>query len=239
MKKAILIIGVSMISVTGHARYFAPDGKKSKDHKVEVTEVIQTTSYTYLHVKENDTLKWLAVPSMQAKAGETYYYIDGLPMEKFESKELHKTFDVVLFLGGVSKEPITAGSQRAGAAQSPHGEAQPYTRKPVPDVKKNIKITQDKDGISIAELLSRKDFYAGKNVKVKGEVTKFNKAIMDKNWIHIQDGTENGGKFDLTITSTAEVKVGEIVSMEGKIVLNKDFGYGYYFEVMMEEGVVK
>ena len=46
--------------------------KAAADHKGVVTEILQTTNYTYLHVKENDSLKWLAVPLMQAKAGEEY-----------------------------------------------------------------------------------------------------------------------------------------------------------------------
>ena len=216
-----------------------PDGKHIASHKVVVTEVIQTSNYTYLHVKESDSLKWLAVPSMQALAGDTYYYSEGLPMQQFESKELHRTFDLVLFLGGVSTEPI--GSKPAVAA-NPHGGqtgSQPYTRKAAPEVKKDIKIVVPKDCITIAELFSRKDSYAGKTVKIKGQVTKFSAEIMNKNWIHLQDGTENNGKFDLTITSAATVKNGDIVTLEGKVVLNKDFGYGYLFEVLIEDAELK
>jgi hypothetical protein len=216
-----------------------PDGKHIASHKVIVTEVIQTSNYTYLHVKESDSLKWLAVPSMQALAGDTYYYSEGLPMQQFESKELHRTFDLVLFLGGVSTEPI--GSKPAVAA-NPHGGqtgSQPYTRKATPDVKKDIKIDAPKDCITIAELFSKKDTYAGKIVKIKGQVTKFSAEIMNKNWIHLQDGTENNGKFDLTVTSAVIVKTGDIVTLEGKVVLNKDFGYGYLFEVLMEDAALK
>jgi hypothetical protein len=50
---------------------------------------------------------------------------------------------------------------------------------------------------------------------------------MNKNWIHLQDGTENNGKYDLMVTSDKEVKVGETVTLVGKISLSKDFGYGY------------
>ena len=176
---------------------------------------------------------------MQALAGDTYYYSEGLPMQQFESKELHRTFDLVLFLGGVSTEPI--GGKPAVAA-NPHGGqtgSQPYTRKAAPEVKKDIKIVVPKDCITIAELFSRKDSYAGKTVKIKGQVTKFSAEIMNKNWIHLQDGTENNGKFDLTITSAATVKNGDIVTLEGKVVLNKDFGYGYLFEVLIEDAELK
>ncbi len=243
MKIISIIIGIfAIIPVCKSTPFYAPDSKNISNHKVLVTEVIQTSNYTYLHVKENDTLKWLAVPSMQANAGDTYYYSEGLPMKLFESKELHKTFDEVLFLGGVSAEPF--GSKPAVAANTlgVGGEPknnQPYTRKASPDVKKNIKIETPKDGITIAELFSKKDAYVGKTVKIKGEVTKFNAEIMNKNWIHLQDGTEANGKFDLIITSAGTVKAGDIVTLEGKVAIDKDFGYGYKFEIMIEDAVVK
>ena len=245
MKYTPFIIGMfALIPICKSAPFPKfPDGKHISNHKVIVDEVIQTTSYTYLHVKESDTLKWLATPSMQAGKGDIYYYSEGLPMKQFESKELHKTFDEVLFLGGVSSEPI--GSKSQTVAANPHAAngqvatSQPYTRKVSAEVKKSIKIDAPKDCISIGELIAKKEFYAGKTIKIKGQVTKYSPEIMNKNWIHLQDGTESNGKFDLAITSQSAVKTGDIVTFEGKVTLNKDFGYGYLFDVMMEEAVIK
>jgi hypothetical protein len=63
---------------------------------------------------------------------------------------------------------------------------------------------------------------------------------MSRNWVHIQDGTKNDGKVaDLTITTNANVQVGDNVSFEGKITLDKDFGAGYKYNVIMEQGVLK
>jgi len=90
--------------------------------------------------------------------------------------------------------------------------------------------------ITIARLLENKDSYSGKVIRVKGKVTKYNPLIMGKNWVHIQDGSEYKGGFDLTITTNAEVNIGETITFEGKIALNKDFGYGYFYNVLMEEG---
>ena len=59
---------------------------------------------------------------------------------------------------------------------------------------------------------------------------------MGKNWVHIQDGTDYKDGFDLTVTTNNTVAVGEIVTFEGKIALDKDFGYGYSYSVIMEEG---
>jgi len=90
-------------------------------------------------------------------------------------------------------------------------------------------------GVTIADLYAKKTSFSGKTIKVKGQVTKFSPEIMNKNWVHLQDGTENGGKFDLTVTTDATVKVGDIVCFEGKITLDKDIGQGYFYDILMED----
>ena len=201
--------------------------------------MIQTKNYTYLHVTEAARTNWLAVPSMEATAGEVYYYTGPMPMPNFESKELHRTFDTVLFLGGVSREPITEESLKKNANPNAGADNKPYKRTVPSETRKKIKIEPVAGSISISELLANKDKYAGKTITLRGEVTKFNPQIMNKNWIHLQDGTENNGKFDLVLTSDKDVKVGETVTLQGKVVLNKDFGYGYAFEVMVEDATIK
>jgi hypothetical protein len=59
---------------------------------------------------------------------------------------------------------------------------------------------------------------------------------MGRNWVHIQDGTKHDGKkADLTVTTGLVIPVGSKVALKGKIVLNKDFGAGYRYDVIMEE----
>ena len=65
-----------------------------------------------------------------------------------------------------------------------------------------------------------------------------NSGIMGKNWLHIQDGTKSGSDFDLTVTTSDNVGKDQIVTVTGKIVLNKDFGYGYSYKVLMEDAKV-
>ena len=89
--------------------------------------------------------------------------------------------------------------------------------------------------VSIAELYDKPSAYEGKKIRVKGEVAKFNAQIMERNWIHIQDGTEFEGKYDLTVTSQQNFMVGMVVTLEGILALNRDFGYGYSYELLLEE----
>ena len=83
MKKICLLL-LSCATIVGGAG--AHDSKKPESHKVVVQEVIQTKNYTYLHVTEAARTNWLAVPSMEATAGEVYYYTGPMPMPNFESK---------------------------------------------------------------------------------------------------------------------------------------------------------
>jgi hypothetical protein len=101
--------------------------------------------------------------------------------------------------------------------------------------KADVKVEPCADCITIAKLMADRKSYKGKVIKVKGQVTKYNAGIMGKNWVHIQDGTEYENSFDLTVTTDIGAVVGEIVTFEGKIALDKDFGYGYAYDVIMEE----
>jgi hypothetical protein len=99
----------------------------------------------------------------------------------------------------------------------------------------DVKVEPCADCITIAKLLADKKAYAGKVIKVKGQVTKYNAGILGKNWVHIQDGTEFEDGFDLTVTTDITAAMGQIVTFEGKIALDKDFGYGYSYAIMMED----
>ena len=103
-------------------------------------------------------------------------------------------------------------------------------------VKEGIKVEPAEGGITIADLYSKKDSYAGKTVKIRGEVVKYNAEIMGKNWIHLQDGTNSNGSFDIAVTTSDVAKVGDVVTVEGSVTLKKDFGAGYFYEVIIENG---
>jgi hypothetical protein len=102
----------------------------------------------------------------------------------------------------------------------------------------DVKVEPCADCITIGRLIADKKSFSGKTIRVKGQVTKINEQIMGKNWIHIQDGTDSEGVFDLTVTTNQTASVGQTMTFEGKIALDKDFGYGYFYSVLMEEGQI-
>lgn len=206
------------------------DGNHPNVHKIVLNEVIQTTSYTYVQGSEEGTLQWIAVPKMDAEVGETYYYHGGMEMRDFKSKELDRTFESVLFLNGlVTAETVEGGSPTLSmSSQMSVGGVQVD--------KQEISIDPVPGGITIAELYARKDQFAGKVVKIRGQVTKYHEGILGKNWLHLQDGSGEDEDFDLTATTDGVVRVGDVITMEGIITLDKDFGAGYFYEVIMEGG---
>lgn len=194
-------------------------------HTAVVQEVIQGQSYTYLKVKNGDTIDWIATGKTEMAVGETITFQKTLEMTNFTSKELERTFETIYFVGRIEKESSPSASEQT--PENPH-------QKPSVE-KKAISIESVEGGISIAELFSNRDAYANKVVRIKGQVTKVNLSIMGKNWVHLQDGTGDADSNDLLVTTQEKAALGDIVIFEGTIVLNKDFGSGYSYDVLMED----
>ena len=91
---------------------------------------------------------------------------------------------------------------------------------------------------TVAEVYAGKDSLLGTVVNVRGKVVKFSSQIMGKNWAHIQDGTGSSGTNDLTVTTADTTRVGDTVLVSGKITLNKDFGAGYKYALILEDARV-
>ena len=158
-------------------------------------------------------------------------------MPDFKSTELDRTFDAVIFLGSItSANAIDPAKGMKDPNVEPEKPAKP-TKQPTLD-KLELSIEGIEGGIRIAELFENKQNYAGKKIRIKGEVTKFSSQIMAKNWVHFQDGTDFEGAYDLMITTQENVMVGDVVVFEGIFNLDKDFGAGYFYKVIMEEAVI-
>jgi hypothetical protein len=201
----------------------------NKLHKVIVEEVLPTEKYSYLRVKENDEEFWMAIPKTEVEVGGTYYYRGGLKKTNFKSVEYDRVFETVYLVNGISQDP-GMGSMMGS---NPHQ-----------NLNNNITAGADADvspppgGITLAELIKNKKKYDGQIVKVQGRVVKLNNMIMNRNWVHLQDASLKDEKTDLTVTTTESVAMGDIVAFEGKISLNKDFGAGYKYEIIMEDAQI-
>lgn len=197
----------------------------NKLHKVVVEEVLPTEKYSYLRVTENGEEFWIAIPKSEVEKGETYYYRGGLKKINFKSVEYDRVFETVYLVSGVSKDPGMSDIQSGNPHQN-MSNTETITENNIGPVA---------GGITLAELLHNKKKYEGQSVKVQGRVVKLNNMIMNRNWVHIQDASLKNENMDLTVTTTDNVAIGDVVAFEGKISLNKDFGAGYKYEIIMEE----
>ncbi len=91
---------------------------------------------------------------------------------------------------------------------------------------------------TVAALNQNKAALAGKTVSAQGKVVKVNNGIMGRNFLHLQDGTGDAANNDLTITSKQTAKVGDQVTISGVVALNKDFGSGYAYPLLIEEATI-
>jgi hypothetical protein len=229
-----LIYWITLLVITASCNFQKKGGQNSDEkllpntHKVTVSEVLQTSSYTYLKLKEGDKEYWAAVTAMDAKPGQTYYYLKSMEMDNFKSRELNRTFESIYFIDNLSEKPLTAKKPETLKTQG----------RQMVNRAENLKVEPAEGGITIAALMGNKSQYDGKTIKIRGKVMKFSPQIMNKNWVHLQDGTEASGEYDLVITTNDQVKEGEVAVFEGKIVLNKDFGYGYKYDVLMEDAKI-
>lgn len=197
----------------------AQDPGMEQQHKVVVKEALDTEKYSYLNVSENGENFWIAIPKTAVEIGKTYYYAGGLLKKNFLSREHNRVFETLYLVSGISDQPGGAMSENA-VLTGPSGNIEPA-----------------KGAIKISDLLSNLKKYEGKVVKVTGKCVKVNPMIMNRNWVHIQDGSADN--YDLTVTTDEVVQLGSVVTLEGTIALNKDFGAGYRYDVIMEGAKIK
>jgi len=213
----------------------------------KVLETMDAGGYTYVHVDNGTSKIWAAAPQFEAKVGEKVTVPEGMPMKDYESKSLNRKFDVVYFVGAIGKgdQPPAMASAPAGGPMNPGDVQMPEGAHPKLDAAqsaKDAKVTFTgikKADKTVGDIFAGQASLGGKEVTVRGKVVKFSAQIMGKNWVHIQDGTGQTGSNDLTVTTADAAKVGDTVLVSGKITLKKDFGMGYKYDLIIEDGKVK
>lgn len=92
---------------------------------------------------------------------------------------------------------------------------------------------------TVEKLYAEKKALSGKTIQVSGKVVKVNNHVMNRNFLHIQDGSGAQGRNDLTVTSKDTAKIGDQVIVIGTLVVDKDFGAGYSYPIIMENASIK
>lgn len=193
-------------------------------HTVVALETIPASRYIYIRVKEGNEEFWIATLNQEIKVGQKYHFHGGLLKTNFHSKEHNRTFE---------KMYLVSNLVSADHATQPTTINIPGEHAGLPPPTKNINI---EGSTKIKEIVTHPQKFEGKKVQVSGKCVKLNANIMGRNWMHLQDGSKND--YDFVVTSNQMIPEGGVVTMVGTIHLKKDFGAGYYYEIIMEDAAI-
>ena len=201
--------------------------------KGKIIERMDAPPYTYLKLQTAKGDVWAAVPETKAAKGSEVTVFNAMEMDNFESKTLKRKFEVVFFgtlAAPATTMPADASMQHATAAKGPAD---------APDVK--VDKATGPDARTVAEIHAQKAALKEKPVSIHGKVVKYTAEVMGKNWIHLRDGSGDSAKGDndLTVTTRDSAKVGDVILVKGVVRVNKDFGSGYTYEVIVEDATIK
>ncbi|HBA88663.1 MAG TPA: DNA-binding protein [Geobacter sp.] len=199
----------------------------------KVVETMNGGGYTYANIEKDGKKTWVAFPALETRVGDTLSFTNCMEMPGFQSKALNRKFDSILFCGApeVAAKPVAAKAKSPGSTGAASAAG------------KSIKV-EKADGpnaYTVSEIFAKRGALNGKQVVVSGEVVKVASGIMNRNWIHLQDGTGSEKKkdHDLVVTSSELPEVGQVVTFSGTIAKDKDFGGGYKYGVILEKGSLK
>ena len=202
-----------------------------------VLETMNAGSYTYVQVRTADGDVWAAGPTTKVAVGDEVTLPQGMLMQDFESPSLARKFPQIYFVNAI---------QTSGAAVPP-GHAATPAREPGVEHTGAVmggkavtagSVARADGGRTIAEIHAGRAGLGGQQVKVRGRVVKATMSVMGRNWLHIQDGSAEGPQGDLTVTTAGAAKVGDLVLVEGVAAVDRDFGSGYRYEVLVENATV-
>jgi len=220
MKSDITNTGANQTETTGHSH---------DKGTATIMEVLNTDRYTYLNVADQNAHNfWMAIPKEAVIVGDKITFEGGLLKNKFESKEFNRIFETLYLVSrftltsadGTPKELSSDDTTNDGQAEGTKKAAKPFSATP-----------------AIVDLIDNASIYDGKSVTLSGKVVKVNFNIMGKNWVHLVNDDSPGKDF--LITTNEKVMEGQQVKFNGTITLNKDFGAGYKYDIIMEDAVLK
>lgn len=200
-----------------------------------VAETMDAGAYTYVRLTTPDGDVWAASSKFPVKVGDRVVVPLEMPMKDFHSDTLKRDFPLIYFATAITPEGQAAQGQQTMPPGHPPVGSSKSAASPVTE-----RILPPAGGHSIADLWASRQSLAGKTITVRGKVMKFNGGIMGKNWVHLQDGTgkADDGTNDVTLTTADEVQVGDVVTMTGTVALEKDFGAGYSYRLILEDAKV-
>lgn len=214
----------------------------------EILETMDSGGYSYVHLDMGVEKVWIAGPTTPGlKVGDRAAFEGAMEMRNFHAKSLDRTFETILFVGLIGKEgEVAAGSSAGGmhGGMGGMGGAMGSPDEPISGTKTMLEnagvegVVKAAGGYTVGEIYAQAADLGGKEILLSARVVKFSSNIMGTNWLHVQDGSGDEATSDLTVTTDGHAQVGDLVLVMGKLSVDKDFGAGYKYHVIIEGATV-
>ncbi|MEK7705829.1 MAG: nucleotide-binding protein [Myxococcota bacterium] len=222
-----------------------------------VAETLDAPSYTYLKLTTAQGEKWAAVPKAQIAVGASVTVAQQMVMTDFESKSLGRKFDSIVF-GTIAGDAATEAKVAQATAMGGSAPSQAADEAPAADEGKALEMAarhavaaagptdaadvkvgkaEGADARTVEQIHLERQKLAGKPVVLRAKVVKATAGVMGRNWLHVRDGSGDAAKRtnDLTVTSADNAAVGDVVLVHGTVQIDRDFGAGYSYPVIVED----
>jgi hypothetical protein len=207
----------------------------------KVLELINSGGYTYLLLQDADGFKdWVAVPELYVNVGDEVELQPGTQMGEFKSKPLNRTFDKIIFSNGPT-EKFNEKRKVNAHKQADMSQPAPGNKKSNKKIVEGLKVKKaaGEDSYTLDEIFEKRDALQDKTIIVSGQVVKVTSGVMNRNWVHIKDGSGENSANKLVVTTNDDVEVGDVVTFTGVFHNNVDFGGGYQYAVILENASIK
>lgn len=247
--KSLPLILIALLTFTyaaepGHEEHGHAKNEQNKKEGIsygKILEIKDAMGYKYLKVDENGTQLWVAIANAPVAVGDRIGYDKRTIMHDFESKSLGQKFKEIIFASDVYlpqkvQKPKSMKDMLGLSSKDPH-KGMGIGMSPE-DEEKPAKPFVKKDAYTIEEIHMWRKSLEGQVISLEGTVFKVSHQIMKRDWVHLGDGTgiEKELTDDLVFTAASTgIKAGDKVIAKGKVVVNKDFGYGYFYKVLIED----
>jgi hypothetical protein len=252
------LIALGLLLAIALAILFARGGRPTEE-KVDgqlVRSVQQTPDFTYLELEAGEAgTIWLATPRVEVEPGDRVHYESAKTFRDFEAPSLQRKFERILLVGELFKvdaegKPVPLESRAAshgrealeqahglsghgdlaGRGLSGHGPSAAASAK-------EPKLAKPEGGQALAEVTADPAKFAGQTVKLRGMIVTARQRVRaaagqkPTNWYRLQDGS---GAEPLLFTTDDDLQVDDVVVITGKLTLDKDFGGGLRYKLIVE-----
>lgn len=185
-----------------------------------VVDILNGGGYTYLQIEDNfKKTHWAALEGVNIDKGVEVRFTEEMRAEKFESKTLNRTFENLIFASNLQYRTKTPEAGNLAMITQVVKES-PY---------------KQNGTLSVQEVIEKRENFKGKSVSIRGRVVKASSNILERNFIHIQDGTADGEEVGRVVFTSKELpNVGDIVTAKGVVSVDKNFGSGYVYKIIVE-----